>query len=1096
MLVKSGMNFMAVILLAAALFLPVTALAGEKVIYSEGFESSDGNYTPVTPAGSTSPQWQWGTPTQAGPSGAHSGKKCWGTNLSGNMPIGAEGYLVSPAIKFRALSSGQVARVRFYAYIDVYAMHSRGAFSVSTDGRTWVTLAELFGDMGGGWKVYEFDISTYAGKNIFLRFRAYEGDRQAFPGLYIDDIAITVYDNPGGSKVTLTLEAREQADGSCPWVYTWDGTQFSKDNDIYSVARYPGGEYTDYYLLQKPLVSWNGSYHLEVREIDAEESWTDSVNLLAVDHDDGVSVAPDEKGNVFAYETESLAGPIYAVSSAGPDAGPAISGRDGCGFPLYGEEYIEVDFGMIDVSRGARLVLRVKGFEAGQGENKPYVGPPAIVVQTMDPSGNWVERGRLKPRFDWSECAFDLSPYLPDFAESSKVRLYSISHGTKYHEIDFVGLSTGAEPAKAVRNLSLVSAGQSGKNVLSTLRRPDGKYVHMRPGDKMSLGFEIGNQRLPSRDFIFVSKGYYIPSGNTYFIYTWDGSSWVLRDGSSYPDVFTSKDFDLSLFLPDPDGEYKVRIWQDYWYEPASINYVGIKGGTIQGTLKYALDIRDPAKPVHIEDLVSGSDDKSFDYTVGDYYKRVRNRWTAYKWSGFSTNKPPATKPVRVNGDTISWTYYDEEGEPQVACQVAVWTGPGGSGDIMWNPAAVTGGATSVQYAGKALTTGETYYARVKAKDATAWGQWSETSFTASGESQVTYRLIADVAEDKSIDLQDFHLIGLPGVHPDNPDPLAVFGGAGKPVYNPAELGIYQYNRATGGYKDYLEGISPVDPGRGYWVITSKDRTLKVNGTLVPSMQPYTVKLYPEWNVVGYPFLNSLAVEDVLVSGVAGGERVTYPLSDNPWIENQAWGFYKSYYPVVAGGASASSFEPWNAYWFYNFSSQTVNLLFVPSTITGPIKAESAQASPGGAFSGISFSLNEKSRSYQDKTLFLGINSGASSGPDSMDCLSPPPISSDVPRLFVDHGTWTVRPGKYAIDTRPLNGGSVKFVVTLKVPVRKVSTAYVLGWKLKNLPAGVKVTLTDSAGNRTINMKSRTTCNVTVPKHQTVRKLVVTVEKD
>lgn len=39
------------------------------------------------------------------------------------------------------------------------------------------------------------------------------------------------------------------------------------------------------------------------------------------------------------------------------------------------------------------------------------------------------------------------------------------------------------------------------------------------------------------------------------------------------------------------------------------------------------------------------------------------------------------------------------------------------------------GTGTSVVYAGSALVDGQTYYARVKAYDGTAWGGWSETSW-------------------------------------------------------------------------------------------------------------------------------------------------------------------------------------------------------------------------------------------------------------------------------------------------------------------------------------------------------------------------------
>jgi hypothetical protein len=71
----------------------------------------------------------------------------------------------------------------------------------------------------------------------------------------------------------LSLEAWETPGAdSCPWVYTWNGSEYVMDNDIYSVARYKAGEYTDFYVLQKPLVADNGSYNLKIQEITAEKS--------------------------------------------------------------------------------------------------------------------------------------------------------------------------------------------------------------------------------------------------------------------------------------------------------------------------------------------------------------------------------------------------------------------------------------------------------------------------------------------------------------------------------------------------------------------------------------------------------------------------------------------------------------------------------------------------------------------------------------------------------------------------------------------------------------------------------------------------------
>ncbi|NIA11458.1 MAG: PKD domain-containing protein, partial [Nitrospiraceae bacterium] len=101
---------------------------------------------------------------------------------------------------------------------------------------------------------------------------------------------------------------------------------------------------------------------------------------------------------------------------------------------------------------------------------------------------------------------------------------------------------------------------------------------------------------------------------------------------------------------------------------------------------------------------------------------------------GLGTNIPPTTNPISVTNTesltpTISWTYGDADGDPQMSYEVEVWTGPGGSGINEWSPDLVSSQFTSVVYAGNSLVSGKTYYVRVRAFDGVNWGGWSETSW-------------------------------------------------------------------------------------------------------------------------------------------------------------------------------------------------------------------------------------------------------------------------------------------------------------------------------------------------------------------------------
>ncbi len=457
--------------------------------------------------------------------------------------------------------------------------------------------------------------------------------------------------------ITLTLEAWEDVGGSCPWVFTWDGAEYVIDNDIYSVARYPKGEYTDYYLLQTPLVTQGNIYNLEIREIEREDSWTDFTGLTAVDHASDVAVGTDDKGNISAFRPDELIAPVTAVSNSGSDVNSLINTKDDSGFNAYSEDYIEINFGNVDVSQGARVLLRVKGFISGTGEDMPFIGPPAVIVQTLQ-GGAWQEIGRLKPRFEWSEEVFDLSPYLPDSGGDRKIRLYTISHGQKYHEIDYVALSTGPEPAFEIKQLALVSAEFNNGDVLNILNYSDNNYLEMTLGDRFSVSFASEPQTLAERDFIFISEGYYIPVSkakvtdamavgpppyfmNGYEIHTWDGAAWTMRDNYFFDVTDETRTFDLTPFLPDPNGEFKFRIFQTNSRQGAGIDYVSLDIGTWSS----ATDLRDDSD---IMTLVNSSDDIRLTY-VDDPWNY--DRWTEYEFCAADNDLDMLCDPVDPDDD-------------------------------------------------------------------------------------------------------------------------------------------------------------------------------------------------------------------------------------------------------------------------------------------------------------------------------------------------------------------------------------------------------------------------------------------------------------
>jgi hypothetical protein len=728
---KPGKSLIACLILMG-IFALTAQLNAETVVYSQGFETDDGGYSHTGILDS----WQWGTPSPSflpGPA-AHSGLKCWGTNLMGEAPANSDAYASSPPIALPSLSNNQVMRIRFFGWIAVDFMFDRGEFQISKDGNNWETKAELFCTMQGGWNEYTFDISDYAGGMLYIRFRCEADGLDYFDpipynmaGFYIDDIAVTIVDAPP-IKTTLTFTGWENQDdnASCPWIYSWADSQFTKDNDIFSTARGADQEYTDYYMLKGAPQLKNGNYYLRLRETQSEESHIDLFKCAIVDHPLGENVANDEYGNVYAYKQLTL--PISAIDKFGNDLLPVVAHNDQIGFKAYNGDYVDLNFDNIEIADTALLVIKTHGFLMDTAAGSPTYVRPLIEIQTQDEHQNWITRNSCYPRMKPQITAYDLHT---SFVKNRHIRLVSRSCLTgKYNLIDFVGLSVTPHGPVSKVDCALLSAEKpDGTEATSLLAYADNNYAYLDKSSEIDMKFDVPSQPPNTeRNFLITSKGFYVPNG-TFFFYTWNGGQWVQRDGWTSPgEGDQTRTFDLSQWLPDPDGDYKIQIWQDFIMDPAGINCVKLTHGGAIGTMNYAIDLMENAS---ILQQIKDSDAVSFDWDWGAAWPD-RNRRVEIGWSGFPTNYPPSTNPVTFSMTPVPavfWTYHDPDGNPQTQASMEVWTGAGGTGSTMWNPTPVLGAENSALYEGQQLINGHTYFARVKAFDGTVWGPWSECSF-------------------------------------------------------------------------------------------------------------------------------------------------------------------------------------------------------------------------------------------------------------------------------------------------------------------------------------------------------------------------------
>lgn len=157
------------------------------------FEADNGGFNPDAGTG-----WEWGVPTY-GPSGAHSGMKCWATLLGADYPNSADWSLYSPTF----VATANAPSFAFFHWYNMENTWDGGNVAVSINGGPYSLItprrgydqASVYGlgepgfsGTSAGWIMDVFDLpAVTTGDNFTLRFRFGSDASVVRPGWYIDD---------------------------------------------------------------------------------------------------------------------------------------------------------------------------------------------------------------------------------------------------------------------------------------------------------------------------------------------------------------------------------------------------------------------------------------------------------------------------------------------------------------------------------------------------------------------------------------------------------------------------------------------------------------------------------------------------------------------------------------------------------------------------------------------------------------------------------------------------------------------------------------------------------------------------------------------
>ncbi|PKQ19795.1 MAG: hypothetical protein CVT66_08425 [Actinobacteria bacterium HGW-Actinobacteria-6] len=287
------------------------------------------------------------------------------------------------------------------------------------------------------------------------------------------------------------------ADPSCPTLYTWDGTTYRFVTDVMGLGSVGVKKGPSAYLVPEPvedsvipqgaLIPRDGKLDIRLTDEKAEVEFVDEVSLRAVDHPAGTRLltndlhwgAFDGGREPTEYFTISDPKPVAAtyerIPVLGTEAVPetdvspelAVEGDGEVAYSgLYDDNIWTFDLGKLGDPAQIKLVLSGWVDYANRAEKTAWLEsgkrPPASFMEVQDANGEWIAVGDAPhPPGYPKTVVYDLSDVFPDGVTDYKVRMRIYMR----MNVDYVGVDTTPDAAVKVTELLPVSAELSYKGL-------------------------------------------------------------------------------------------------------------------------------------------------------------------------------------------------------------------------------------------------------------------------------------------------------------------------------------------------------------------------------------------------------------------------------------------------------------------------------------------------------------------------------------------------------------------------------------------------------------------------------------------------------
>ena len=353
-------------------------------------------------------------------------------------------------------------------------------------------------------------------------------------------VALTV-----GVAATLVLAAAiTLAATGCPYLYSWDGEKFVLDAELFGGSISQGLERQDFAELPGLRAS-AGTYRLLLADELDETDYTDSLELIVVDHAQGSRVGIDDNGGLHSLNRPMTA--LEAHDDTGADLRPWLASPDHrvweaepaqlSGVPL--RRTITLTFPKPAGAESVRLAVRAGTAQWGvQMFNKIFSLYGRDLNGMLDSLDDnrleansvlaWTRREDLFTLNVWvrEAAGWKVRGVIPGGWMGSKVIPLDLSGVTGntvqiqlrppggFWAIDSMTMDFGVDqPLRVTRLQPATARTDSGAEVTDQLRQTDGKYYQASQGDKAEITFNAPPATPGmSRTVFLSSRGYYRPN--------------------------------------------------------------------------------------------------------------------------------------------------------------------------------------------------------------------------------------------------------------------------------------------------------------------------------------------------------------------------------------------------------------------------------------------------------------------------------------------------------------------------------------------------------------------------------------------------------